>query len=89
MKRIHLVVKGDVQGVFFRDYVKKSAIDLVGWVKNNNDGTVEVVAEGSEEELKKFLEKCREGPSSANVADIDVKWEDATGEFAEFSTIFI
>ncbi|MBW3004911.1 acylphosphatase [Candidatus Woesearchaeota archaeon] len=89
MKRLHLIIHGEVQGVFFRDHVKKSAKDLKGWVRNNPDGTVEVVAEGSEEELKRLLERCKKGPSASKVEDIAVKWEKATGEFEEFSIIFI
>ena len=58
MKRLHLVIKGEVQGVFFRDYVNKSAIGLTGWARNNPDGTVEVIAEGDEKELK----KCQKPP---------------------------
>lgn len=90
MKQMHLVVSGHVQGVFYRDFVKKTAesLGLKGWVRNNPDKTVEVVAEGKEEELKKLLEKCKKGPGAAKVADIDVKWNDFTGDFREFSIIF-
>ena len=84
MKRLHLIIKGEVQGVFFRDYVKKSAGVLRGWVRNNPDGTVEAVAEGEEEELKKFLERCKEGPLAAKVDKIEENWGKATNEFDSF-----
>ncbi|MBD3304370.1 acylphosphatase [Candidatus Woesearchaeota archaeon] len=90
MKQMHLIVSGKVQGVFFRDYVKKTAesLGLKGWVRNNSSGTVEAVAEGNEETLKKLLEKCKEGPSAARVEDISVDWKEGTGEFREFLIIF-
>ena len=86
MKRLHLVIKGEVQGVFFRDYVNKSAnfLKIKGWVKNNSDGTMEVVAEGSEDKLKELLEKCMQGPQSAKVDKIEENWEKATNEFDSF-----
>ncbi len=87
MKRLHLIIKGEVQGVFFRDYVKKSAGVLRGWVRNNPDGTVEAVAEGSEEELKKFLEKCSKGPEPAVVERIEKGWSDAKKEFDSFEIL--
>ncbi|MBW3002449.1 acylphosphatase [Candidatus Woesearchaeota archaeon] len=89
MKQMHLIIHGQVQGVFFRDFICKSAAGLTGWVRNNSNGTVEVIAEGDEEKLKKLLESCKQGPSASKVENIDVKWEKATGEFSEFKTIFI
>jgi acylphosphatase len=90
MKRLHLIISGEVQGVFFRDYVSKTAnsLELTGWARNNSDGTVEVIAEGSEDSLKELLEKCRQGPAAARVDKVDVKWEKAAEEFKEFSIIF-
>jgi acylphosphatase len=64
--------------------VQKNSGSLKGWVKNSSTGAVEVVAEGDEEELKKFLARCKQGPASAKISDIDVTWGDATGEFDSF-----
>ncbi|MBD3354894.1 acylphosphatase [Candidatus Woesearchaeota archaeon] len=85
--RIHLIIKGRVQGVFFRANTQKHAekLNLEGWVKNLPDGNVEVVAEGEKEKIKDFISFCRKGPSSARVDDIDIRWEDYTGEFKSFS----
>lgn len=90
MKQLHLVIQGKVQGVFFRDFVKQTAesLGLKGWVKNNPEGTVELIAEGSEEDLKKLLDKCRKGPDTANVEGINADWKEYTGEFRKFSIIF-
>lgn len=86
MKRLRLKIWGQVQGVFFRAYTQKEAtlLKLVGLVRNCPDGTVEVVAEGDEKNLKRLLEKCREGPPKAQVLKIDPDWEEATSEFKDF-----
>jgi len=90
MRQLHLLIHGKVQGVFYRDFVKKTAdsLELKGWVRNNPNETVEVVAEGEEEKLKKLLEKCKDGPAAAKVDDIGLEWRKATGEFDKFSIIF-
>ncbi|MBD3249888.1 acylphosphatase [Candidatus Woesearchaeota archaeon] len=86
-KRIHLIIKGNVQGVFFRANAKKKAISLglTGWVRNDPDGTVETVAEGEKSRLDEFKSWCLKGPSSAEVSDVDSETQEATGEFTTFS----
>ena len=85
-KRIECIVIGKVQGVFFRDFVKTKAdaSGLSGFVKNNPDGTVKVVAEGAEEKLKDFLALLKSGTEYSKVENIDVKWHSPTGEFSGF-----
>lgn len=80
------MVHGYVQGVFFRHNTKKEALilGLKGYVKNMADGTVEVVAEGSEDKIKELIEFCKKGPEAAQVEKVDVKFEKATGEFNGF-----
>lgn len=87
LKRIHIVVYGEVQGVFFRAFLKKTAdsLGIKGWARNKPNGTVEAVAEGSKEQLDKFLEKCSKGPQMADVLEIRRAWEEPTGEFTDFS----
>lgn len=87
-RRLHALVKGRVQGVFFRDFVQRlaSGLSLAGWVRNLPDGTtVEVVAEGPDGELQRFVEQLGEGPPHAMVERVDVEWGEVTGEFATFS----
>jgi len=86
MKQIIITIYGRVQGVFFRDGVKREAdkLNLVGWTRNTPEGTVEVLAEGEEENLKKLLDYCKEGPKFAKVEEVKVKWSEASGEFNEF-----
>lgn len=86
IKRMHVLVSGIVQGVFFRAHTEEWArsLELTGWVRNLQDGRVEIVAEGPEEDLNKLLEKVRKGPPSAKVTNVEVFWEDALGEFDYF-----
>ena len=84
--RVHVLVSGSVQGVFFRAGTRDTALGLgvKGWVRNTADGEVEAVFEGEKESLEKMLEFCRKGPPGARVEDIDVKWEEHREEFDSF-----
>lgn len=86
IKRLVLKIYGDVQGVNFRyfTYQEASRLNLTGWVRNGADGTVEILAEGEEENLNKLIEYCQEGPKFAIVDKVEVKWEKALGELSEF-----
>jgi acylphosphatase len=85
--RLHVIVHGRVQGIFFRSNTQKQAskLGLKGWVRNNPDRTVEVVAEGNKDDLKKLLAWCSKGPLMAGVENVEAKWEKPTGEFEHFS----
>jgi acylphosphatase len=74
MQTVHLVIKGKVQGVFFRASTKDKANELgiKGWVKNMPDGNVEVLAAGNKDQLENFIEWCRRGPTQAIVSDVVV-----------------
>jgi acylphosphatase len=84
--RAHLIIEGRVQGVWFRDSTRNEAtrLNLTGWVKNRFDGSVELVAEGSQEEVKKLIEWCHHGPPSARVTMVHEIKEDYTGNFDSF-----
>jgi acylphosphatase len=79
--RKHVVVHGHVQGVFFRDSVRRLAerSDVAGWVRNTWDGTVEAVFEGEDEDVERLVQFCREGPRGAVVERVDVDDEQAEG----------
>ncbi len=88
MIRIHLKITGKVQGVFFRAHTIEKAEslgDITGWVANNADGTVDVVAEGPENKINDLTDWCRSGPSTCEVKKIEVEKLTFTGEFSEFS----
>jgi acylphosphatase len=64
MERLHAVIRGDVQGVGFRYFIQRRAhqLGLQGWVRNNDDGTVELVAEGDKPQLEQLQMAAEEGP---------------------------
>lgn len=88
-KRIHLVVRGRVQDVFFRASTQREArrLGLTGFVKNRLDGAVEVVAEGEEDQVKDLLNWSQHGPSTARVDKVDTRWRSYTGEFTGFKIV--
>ena len=86
MERLHAVVRGSVQGVGFRYFIQRKAqeLGLRGWVRNNDDGTVELVAEGPRSELERLKMAAEEGPRMARVHRVEVHWSTATGGLADF-----
>jgi acylphosphatase len=72
---------GRVQGVFFRDAVRRAAesAGVAGWAANRPDGTVEVVFEGQEAAVERLVELCRSGPGHAEVSRLDVADERPEG----------
>lgn len=91
MKHLQLKIYGQVQGVFFRDGVREKALvlDLVGYVKNLEDGSLEVMVEGEEERLKKMLEWCKIGPRDAKVEKVEETWQDKENkEFSDFKIVY-
>ena len=86
MEHLHLIVSGRVQGVFFRAHTQKEAqrLGLKGYVKNLDDGTVEVVAEGPKEKLEKLAAFCRKGSPAAEVNEVVIRKEPFKNEFSHF-----
>lgn len=84
--RLDASVRGRVQGVSFRYYTRQEAnrLELTGWVRNQRDGSVSVVAEGSKENLSKFLEFLRHGPPGARVSGVASNLSDHPQEFSAF-----
>jgi acylphosphatase len=87
--RAHLIVKGEVQGVFYRASAREEAMRLgiFGWVRNLPDGDVEAEAEGPEESVQQFIRWCRRGPPTAVVSDVQVETLPHTGEFKGFGIL--
>ncbi|MEM5802153.1 MAG: acylphosphatase [Candidatus Aenigmatarchaeota archaeon] len=85
LKCVFVKIHGFVQGVGFRHYIRSFAkkLDIKGWVRNAEDGTVEAIFEGSENSVNKILEFCKKGPELANVSRIEVKEESPYG-FIDF-----
>lgn len=74
MIRRRVVVHGFVQGVFFRDTVRRHALaaGVAGWVRNTRDGTVEAVFEGEPAPVERLVALCHDGPRGARVDRVDV-----------------
>jgi acylphosphatase len=82
LKRAKVIVRGSVQGVFFRAEARDRArsLGLAGWVRNVPDGTVEAVFEGEDERVKSMVEWCSRGPAGARVGKVDVDWSEPEGD---------
>lgn len=80
-QRLTVLVSGDVQGVGFRAFVRRNALDagLSGYAENLDDGRVEVVVEGPRAELEHLLVRLRNGPAHAAVAELEASWGEASG----------
>ncbi|MGB2692976.1 MAG: acylphosphatase [Thermodesulfobacteriota bacterium] len=86
-KRLHLIIQGKVQGVFFRASTKEKACELGlrGIVRNKEDGTVEVIAEGDKTQLQKLADWCHIGPDHSIVDRVQIDWLPYITEFEEFT----
>jgi acylphosphatase len=80
--RAHVYVSGKVQGVYFRATTREEAREhgVDGWVRNLDDGRVEAVFEGSEEDVESLIEFCHQGSKAARVDDVEVSYEEPQGE---------
>jgi len=86
VKRVHIIVSGRVQGVFFRAETESAAkaLRLAGWVRNLEDGSVEVLIEGEDTQVDKMIAWCRTGPPAARVDRVDVIEEPYKGNLGSF-----
>ena len=80
------LVRGRVQGVGFRWFVEREAhmLGIAGWVRNNHDGSVEVLAQGTRDQLSGLHSRLREGPRAARVDSVEVSAESATAGLSSF-----
>jgi acylphosphatase len=80
--RAHVIVRGIVQGVYYRSTTGREAraLGLAGWVRNMADGSVEAVFEGPRTTVERMIEWCRTGPPRAVVDDVEIEWLPAEGE---------
>ncbi len=76
-KSVRLYISGTVQGVFFRMFIKENAerYDLKGFVRNLEDGKIEVFLEGENDNVDKMIELCKKGPKHSQIKDVQVKPE--------------
>ena len=89
-QRVHLLVTGKVQGVFFRQALKVVAKknNVLGWVRNLKDGCVEAILEGDNKSINSVIEWTRIGPANSRVDDIEVNNEEFKNEFSAFDVLY-
>ena len=89
-QRVRLFVTGRVQGVFFRQSLKAKSIqnDVFGWVKNLQDGRVECLLEGTEENISILVEWAHHGPANAIVENVEIHNEKFNNEFVKFDVLY-
>lgn len=87
VKRVHMWVKGRVQGVGFRAHVEYHALQIgvLGWVRNLGSDTVETVAEGTPEQIDQFVEMVKTGPRHSRVDEAKMEYEQPTGHLSGFT----
>lgn len=78
IQTVSIVVKGNVQGVYFRQSAKEKALQLEinGTIENSRDGSVSVIASGSSDKLRQLIEWCKRGPARAIVHSVEVSHMD-------------
>jgi len=84
--RAHIKVYGDVQGVGYRYFAKRLAYQygILGWVKNNIDGSVELDIEGEKKDIEDYTKKLKTDHPWATVTDIEIEWLNYSGIFSNF-----
>lgn len=90
MQEVFIKIYGKVQGVFFRDEAKRLALslDLNGWIKNIDDGTVEILAQGKAENLNKLKNWTEQGPNLAQVEKIECKYREIKNKLDNFKILY-
>ena len=86
-KSIRVYITGNIQGIYFRSFIKENAekYNVKGFVRNLEDGRVEVFLEGNTNDVEKMLEICKVGPKNSQVRDVQTKQE----KFQDFKSFKI
>lgn len=90
MKHSNIKIFGRVQGVFFRHSAKRKSeeLDIVGFARNEDDGSVYIEAEGEEEDLRRFIDWCKyEGSPAAQIKKVEFEMMDELKNFSNFEII--
>ena len=87
--RNKLTIKGTVQGVFFRNFVKEEAdkIGLKGFVRNLEDGNIEVIVDGDDNDINAFIDKIKAGPKHSIIKDVVVEEKKWGGDLKDFKIL--
>ncbi len=85
--RVHVLITGRVQGVWFRSNTKQKAdkLGITGWVRNTTDGNVEAVFEGFDKRIEEMIDWCKTGPPLAKVENVKIEKQDPKNNYDKFS----
>ncbi len=88
-KALKLIVQGTVQGIFFRQFTKEHAdnFKLTGFVRNLDDGNVEIIVEGEAEQIERLVGLVRKGPRHAQIRNVKIEERKWSGDFKEFKIL--
>ncbi|MDR4511555.1 MAG: acylphosphatase [Nitrososphaeraceae archaeon] len=88
--RVHLVVSGKVQGVYFRKHLQEISTEnnVTGWVRNLKNGDVESILEGLKSDVDKVVEWCHKGPQDSRVDKVEILYERFIGEYTDFKIVY-
>ncbi len=88
-KCVHISIRGRVTGVFFRAAAQREArrLGVTGWVRNRNDASIEILAEGDEDAVKEMIGWAHHGPSAARVDNVDVRYRSFSGDYSDFQIV--
>ena len=89
-KAVRLYISGTVQGVFFRRFVKDNAdkLGVFGYIRNLDDGRIEIFIEGNQENVDNMIAVCKRGPAHSNLRKVEEK-EEKFQDFKEFKIMYI
>jgi len=89
MRRVRILISGNVIGVSFRYFIKEKALELglTGYVRNSEDKKVEAIFEGNPEKINKIIHHCRQGPKGSKVTDVKIIEEQPKSSFKSFNII--
>lgn len=90
MREVECIITGKVQRVMFRDFIQRKAraLWLTGTVENLEDGSVRVLAQGSEEKLRTFVDHVHRGPFLARVGNVTIHWREPAEIFKDFTIAY-
>ena len=85
----HIFVMGFVQGVGFRRFIRSKArlLGLTGWVKNLSDGRVEVLVQGTKEDIQKLITICEKGTFFSEIKSVQIEWEEKQEKYQTFEIL--
>ncbi len=88
-KAVKIIISGTVQGMFFKNFIKENAdtLKIKGLIRSLETGDIEIIAEGNQEEIQKFIEVCKNGPKFARIKSLATEERNFSGDFPDFRVL--